>query len=728
MNGRHVTTVPILTLNIRYEHDAVAARQRARQIARVAGFDAQDQTRIATAVSEIARNAFRYAGGGKVEYAMEGDPMPEALSIRIVDTGAGIGDLDRILEGRYRSSTGMGMGILGARRLMDEFEIRSDPGHGTTVLLRKRLPQRTSASTRDVIARITEAVAAGKPEDPFAEIQLQNQELLRTLDELRKRQEELTHLNRELQDTNRGVVALYAELDEKADHLRRADDLKSKFLSNMSHEFRSPLNSIVALTRLLADEVDGPLNAEQHQQVGYVRRAAEDLYELVNDLLDLAKVEAGKVEVKPVEFEVADLFGALRGMLRPLFLNQSVNLVFESTVGLPPLYSDEGKISQILRNFISNALKFTERGEVRVSAAVVDGDHVKFSVADTGIGIAPEDQERIFQDFAQVENPIQKRVKGTGLGLPLSRKLAHLLGGEVQLTSGLGAGSTFSVVLPAAYRKDPETGEAAQMNLQPGMRPVLVVENSDEAVLLYGKWLKDSDFQIVRAATVAEAHRKLAVFKPAVIVLDIMLRGEDSWSFLAKLKESPATKEVPVLVVTTLDDPRKAYQLGAGGYMSKPVDPQWFRSELTRLAPKTPLDRVLIIDDNERDRYLLKHLLRAMNVSVTEASNGEDGLAKARAECPRLIFLDLAMLEMSGFEVFRLLQSDPRTSGIKIIINTSMRLDAAGRERLHGAAAVMSKERLEREDALATVREVLDSIAAAGTIADAGRDAHNYQR
>jgi signal transduction histidine kinase/CheY-like chemotaxis protein len=713
MDRTHLTNIPILTLNIRHELDTVAARQRARQIARLAGFDAQDQTRIATAVSEIARNAFRYAGGGKIEYAiacaMEGPQVPEALAIRVSDTGAGIKDLDGILEGRYRSSTGMGMGILGARRLMDEFDIQSDHARGTTVLLRKRLPQRASTVTREMVVRMAEALAAAKPEDPFAEIQLQNQELLGTLEELRKRQEELTFLNRELQDTNRGVVALYAELDEKADHLRRADELKSKFLSNMSHEFRSPLNSILALARLLADEVDGPLSPEQQQQVSFVRKAAEDLYELVNDLLDLAKVEAGKVEVKPVEFDVANLFGALRGMLRPLFLNQSVNLVFEPPEESTPVYSDEGKISQILRNFISNALKFTERGEVRVSAVTVDGDHIKFSVADTGIGIAPEDQERIFQDFAQIENPIQRRVKGTGLGLPLSRKLAHLLGGEVQLTSEVGAGSTFSVVLPASYRTEPGSTDDGQFDLQPRMKPILVVENSDEAALLYGKWLQDSEFQIVRAVTVAEAQRKLASFRPVAIILDILLRGEDSWSFLAKLKESPATKEIPVLVATTLDDPRKAYQLGADSYLMKPVDPQSLRNELIRLGAKLPSDRVLIIDDNERDRYLLKHLLRAMNVPVSEASNGADGLAKAREECPRLIFLDLAMPEMSGFEVFRNLKSDPRTRDIKVVINTSMRLYASDLSRLEGAAGIVSKER--PEDVAAVVREMLENIA-----------------
>jgi CheY-like chemotaxis protein len=241
------------------------------------------------------------------------------------------------------------------------------------------------------------------------------------------------------------------------------------------------------------------------------------------------------------------------------------------------------------------------------------------------------------------------------------------------------------------------------------MQPLLVVENSDEAVLSYNKWLAGSGFQIVRAATIAEARRKLDEIQPAAIILDILLRGEDSWHFLAKLKQSPATRDIPVLVVTTLDDPRKAYQLGADGYLIKPAEPQILRNELKRLTSKMPLNRILIIDDNESDRYLLKHRLRAMNVLITEASNGAEGLAKARSEVPRLIFLDLVMPEMTGFDVFSQLQSDPRTKAIQVVVNSSMRLDAGDLRRLEGAAYVMSKDQLEREDAVATIRGLLDN-------------------
>src|SRR6202790_352857 len=411
-------SVRILSVSIRSEHDTVAARQRARQIARLLGFDSQDQTRISTALSEIARNAFNYAGGGQIEYLIEGNVAPQLLLIKVTDSGPGIRDLSSILDGTYRSQTGMGLGIIGARRLMDQFQIESVTGRGTTIWLKKLLPKRAPLVRPTDVAQLVNDLAREAPQDPFQELQHQNQELLRALEEIRNKQSDLIRLNRELEDTNRGVVALYAELDEKADHLRRADELKSKFLSNMSHEFRSPLNSILALSGLLLNRVDGDLTGEQVQQVEYVRRAAEDLLELVNDLLDLAKVEAGKIEAKPLEFTAADLFAALRGMLRLLLLNRSVALVFDDVMHIPQIFSDEGKVSQILRNFISNALKFTESGEVRVSAAMAGETEITFSVSDTGIGIAPENLDRIFEDFAQVDGPLQRRGKRTRIGPP----------------------------------------------------------------------------------------------------------------------------------------------------------------------------------------------------------------------------------------------------------------------------------------------------------------------
>ncbi len=426
-------------IEVRDGRDVVLARQRARVVAARLGFEGQDQVRIATAVSEVARNAVQLAGGGLVEFRVDGDPA-QALAIRVVDRGpggaAGPADPDP--------------GLDGARRLMDGFRVEPGPGAGTAVTMTKALPRRAPPVTAEVAARIAEELARLDPPSPVDELLRQNRELLRALDQLRARELELAQVNRELEDTNRGVLALYLELDERADSLKRASEMKTRFLSNVSHELRTPLSSILSLSRLLLDRTDGDLTAEQERQASYILRAARDLTGMVNDLLDLARIEAGREVVHPGEVDLVDFFGVLRGMLRPLQARDSaVELVFEDPAGLPPLFTDEGKLAQILRNFVSNALKFTERGEVRVRARLAPDDLATFSVIDTGIGIAAAHLDRIFEEFGQVDGPLQRRVKGTGLGLPLARKLAGLLGGSVEVRSEPGVGSTFSATIPA---------------------------------------------------------------------------------------------------------------------------------------------------------------------------------------------------------------------------------------------------------------------------------------
>ncbi|AVQ85709.1 sensor histidine kinase [Variovorax sp. PMC12] len=262
---------------------------------------------------------------------------------------------------------------------------------------------------------------------------------------------EVDELRAELEETNRGVVALYAELDAQAEQLKKATELKSRFLAYMSHEFRTPISAIRSIARLLSDRLDGPLTPEQEKQVGFIDGTAKELAEMVDDLLDLAKIEAGRVDISPAWFEMVDLFSALRGMFRPVLHNPATALIFEEPEGLPKLYTDDRKLSQILRNFISNALKFTPQGEVRVNVIRVGEDALKFSVSDTGIGIAPEHHAAVFDDFSQVDSPVQKRLRGTGLGLSLSRQLAVLLGGHVEVASELGKGSVFSVTVPVQW-------------------------------------------------------------------------------------------------------------------------------------------------------------------------------------------------------------------------------------------------------------------------------------
>ncbi|PKH71371.1 histidine kinase [Stenotrophomonas sp. Betaine-02u-21] len=268
-------------------------------------------------------------------------------------------------------------------------------------------------------------------------------------------------LRAELDETNQGVLALYGELDQQAEQLRQVSELKSRFLSYMSHEFRTPLGSILSMTRLLDDGMDGELSSGQRQQVLFISNAASELREMVDDLLDLAKIEAGRITISPGWFDLMDLFSALRGMFRPLVEGNDIELEFIAPPQLPMLYTDDKKLAQILRNYVSNALKFTPRGRIVVSAELEGDAAVRFSVRDTGIGIPQEMQAALFEDFMQVDSPLQKRLRGTGLGLSLCKRFAGLLGGHVGVNSVQGEGSEFFVVVPVKLETAAEAVDAA---------------------------------------------------------------------------------------------------------------------------------------------------------------------------------------------------------------------------------------------------------------------------
>ena len=607
---------------------------------------------------------------------------------------------------------------------MDQFEIGSSE-NGVTVTMVKSLPKRTSPLTRQDLARVLSELAQHRPQGLLEELQVQNQELLRTLQELRDRQAEIAELHtRELQETNRGVVALYSELDDNAKELRRISDLKSRFLSNMSHEFRSPLNTILSMSGFLLNGSSGELTPEQKKEITFIRKAAEGLAALVNDLLDLAKVEAGKAVIRPEAFEVAELFETLRGTTSPLLSQGSVVLIVEEPVGTPTLHTDEGKVAQVLRNFLSNAVKFTERGEIRLAAKAGPGDTVIFSVTDTGIGIALKDQRRVFEEFNQVEGPVQKRVKGTGLGLPLSRKLADLLGGRVSVRSEPGVGSTFIAVIPRSYRPpdDVDATPESRWRLDPLRSPVLVVEDDPVDLLLYEKYLEGSAFQVLLARTVGEARRVLRRVRPLAILLNILLEAESGWTLLTEIKGQAATRDIPILVLSIVEGKEQALALGAADFGLKPIDRDWLLSRLVALERGGPLSTVLIIDDEEADRYVLKGLLTAQGRFATlEAASGEEGLRRAREERPDVIFLDLVMSDMTGFEVHERLKSDDAT---KVFPSSSIhrRFCVRGARRLTaGTAAILSKSAVTAEEAFVMVREALIRAGLKLTPADTER-------
>jgi CheY-like chemotaxis protein/anti-sigma regulatory factor (Ser/Thr protein kinase) len=380
-----------------------------------------------------------------------------------------------------------------------------------------------------------------------------------------------------------------------------------------------------------------------------------------------------------------------------------VRLVFDDPEETIELYTDEAKVSQILRNFISNALKFTERGEVRVSVSRDHDNVLRFAVSDTGIGISDEDQERIFLEWTQVEGRLQKAAKGSGLGLPLSRKLAQLMGGNVYVKSQVGVGSTFIAAIPIRFKGETEVVYVPDVKpeLDASKLPVLVVEDNREALFIYEKYLKATRFQVIPAKNVKEAREALRAVRPVAIILDVLLQSEHSWDLLRDVKQDPDTSDIPVFVVTVVDNRSKAMALGANGFHPKPVDRAWLLNQLASAEAGQPRARVLVIDDDETSRYLVKGVLAPSQCQVWEADGGVAGLRMAREFKPGMIVLDLSMPDLGGFEVLEQLRQDPETRDIPIVIHTSKVLDGEDEARLQSALDVIPKSIMTTRDAAA---------------------------
>ncbi|QRN96972.1 response regulator [Archangium violaceum] len=578
------------------------------------------------------------------------------------------------------------------------FAFRGAPHEGGSALVGSLVTEDYAASLSQVSETMSELAAL-------------HRETERQQRELKRRADELALLNRDLEESNRGVRTLHAELDEKTESLVRAAEIKSRVVANVSHEFRTPLHSILGLARLLLNPANGSLTVEQQKQVQFIRTSGEALFELVNDLLDLSKMESGKATLRPLRFSASDFLGALRGMMRPLVpVDSPVELRFEEPPGELLLETDEAKVSQVLRNLVSNALKFTETGHVTVSAELAPDDRVCFQVRDTGIGISPELHERIFEEFTQVESPLQKKVKGTGLGLALSRRLAEFLGGSLTVQSTPGRGSTFTLLIPRVHPEVEAMVSLAErsQHLEPGRAPVLVLEDDRQTLFLYEKYLERSGFQVLPVRTVDEARRTLQRVRPAAIVMDVMLEGETSWGFLSELKGNEATRDIPTLVVTLMDREHKARALGADEFWLKPVVEEQLLRKLAAMARTGPVHKLLIIDDDDVHRYLLRQLLKDTPYVLSEAATGPEGIRLAREQRPDLIFLDFVLPDMTAFDVLDDLKADPITRDIPVILHTSRQLQEEERQRLaKETAIILAKHTLSREVAISRIRDAL---------------------
>ena len=511
-------------------------------------------------------------------------------------------------------------------------------------------------------------------------------------------------------------VRLFDEIQEKNRQLAEASHHKSQFLSSMSHELRTPLNAIIGLTEMMVTNAARFGTEKAAEPLRRVHRAGSHLLGLINQVLDLSKIEAGKLELSPDWVNLTPLINEVVDTARPLAEQNNNRLMVKCQENLGSLTVDPMRLRQILLNLLSNACKFTKQGEVTLLARklVNEGHWIEFAVSDTGIGMTPEQQAKLFEEFTQADSSTARQYGGTGLGLAITRKLARMMGGDVTLTSEAGKGSTFTVRLPA----DTDMPAGAPISSDRGRSTradcVLVIDDDATARELISDHLKAGGFSVVTAAGGVEGIKLAKELQPTAITLDVMMPDLDGWSVLAALRQNPELADIPVIMVSIVDDKRRGISLGAAGYLTKPIDRERLHRLVRRFQAPTRATRVLMVEDDASQRERMLGWLERPQWIVREAANGREALDLLREEKPDVILLDLMMPEMDGFEVVAALQGNKDWRDIPVIVITSLDLTAKDRERLNsGVKSVLVKENFRPEDLVEHIRRLVQSRPAA---------------
>jgi signal transduction histidine kinase/DNA-binding response OmpR family regulator len=490
-----------------------------------------------------------------------------------------------------------------------------------------------------------------------------------------------------------------AELGGLYHQLEAANRHKSEFLASMSHELRTPLNAIIGFSEVLLERLFGELTAKQEEYLRDILDSGRHLLSLINDILDLSKVEAGRMELELGWFSLPEALENGLTMVRERASRHGIALSLEVDPALDVIEADERKLKQVVFNLLSNAVKFTpDGGRVGITAGL-EGGRARVTVSDTGIGIALEDQMRIFEEFQQVGGLDGQSREGTGLGLALARRFVELHGGRLSVESTVGQGSRFTFTLPARLTPTVEAASEAAKLAEAGMereRPiVLVVEDDPQAVELLSLYLEGAGYCVEVAWDGEEGFTKACQLHPTLITLDLLLPKLDGWDLLVRLKGDITTQEVPVVIVSIKEERGKGFALGAADYLVKPVS----REELVNALQRVGLKRrpreaaiILAIDDDPMALELVDAILSAEGFRVRKAFGGEEGLAAARREVPALIILDLLMPEVDGFAVVERLRADPATAAIPIVILTSKNLTTDEKARLNGEVACLARK------------------------------------
>jgi signal transduction histidine kinase/CheY-like chemotaxis protein len=503
---------------------------------------------------------------------------------------------------------------------------------------------------------------------------------------------------------------LFTEVEEKSRQLEMASQHKSQFVASMSHELRTPLNAIIGLTEMMVNNATRFGTEKAAEPLRRVHRAGTHLLGLINQVLDLSKIEAGKLELSPETVNLAPLLEDVIGTARQLAEQNKNRLILDAQENLGQLTVDPMRLRQILLNLLSNACKFTKQGEVKLRVKkVADGRNwIEIAVADTGIGMTPEQQAKLFEEFTQADSSTARQYGGTGLGLAITRKLARMMGGDVTVASEPGKGSVFTVRLPGSAGSQASRSTGSDGRRSPTADCVLVIDDDATARELIADHLKAEGFSVVTAAGGVEGLKFAKELRPTAITLDVMMPDLDGWSVLAALRQDPELAEIPVIMITIVDEHRRGVALGAAGYLTKPIDRERLHQLVTRFRAPTPPTSVLLVEDDAIQRERMRGWLEGPQWSVREAANGREALDRLQQGKPDVILLDLMMPEMDGFAVVAALQKETAWRGIPVIVITSLDLDAKDRERLNaGVQFVLVKERFRPADLVERIRRLV---------------------
>lgn len=524
-------------------------------------------------------------------------------------------------------------------------------------------------------------------------VEQRTHKLSRTLKNLRQAQVELVEQKKDLEIRVRERTA---ELAKTMTEAEEANQAKSQFLANMSHELRTPMNAIIGYSEMLMEESEDIGQDDFIPDLKKIHSAGKHLLSLINDILDLSKIEAGRMELYLETFDIKNLIQETISTIHPLIVNNNTTLEFNLADNLDMMHADLTKVRQCLFNLLSNASKFTKNGKIilDVTSHMIDSQQcITFKVTDTGIGMSPEQIAKLFQAFTQADASTTRKYGGTGLGLAITKKFCQMMGGDINVESEPDKGSTFTINLPVqvvdsrkqqSSSQSQETGEFPRGDNSCPKNTILVIDDDPTIHDLLERFLNKKGFRVETASSGAEGIRLAKTLQPEAITLDVMMPGIDGWSVLTALKANPQTADIPVIMMTMVDDQNLGYALGAAEYLLKPIDSKKLTTILDKFKFVSNSDSILVVEDDPGVREMLCRQLKKENWQVIEAENGCEALIKLKNYSPGLILSDLMMPKMDGFELVHRLRQDEQWRSIPVIILTAKSITKEDRQKLNG--------------------------------------------